>query len=101
MKTPCNSQDPSPRNIAELIAHLWKLYYAMTLDPMLAVSAEPIREAVLELEEMRRVALQVAHQEQEARSTPRARKPRKRRKTETESPAEWLRNLPAASPLKQ
>ena len=101
MKTPRNSQDPSPRNIADLIAHLWKLYYTMTLDPVLGVSAEHIREAVLELEETRRIAWQVAREEQEARSTPRARRTRKQRKTETENPAEWLRNVPAASPLKQ
>jgi hypothetical protein len=101
MKTPRNLQDQAPNNISDLIAHLWQLYYAMTLDPVLAASAEHVRNAVLELEQTRRIAWEVYREEQALRTASPRPKSKKRRKNETESPAEWLRNLPPASPLKQ
>jgi|EndMetStandDraft_5_1072996.scaffolds.fasta_scaffold145758_2 hypothetical protein len=101
MKTPRHEQDETPRNISDLIAHLWKLYYAMTLDPALAASAEHVRNAVLELEETRRIAWEVYREEQAERAAAPRRKSKKRRKNETENPADWLRDVPPASPLKQ
>ena len=101
MKTPRNLQDQSPTSISDLIAHLWKLYYSMSLDPALSASAEHVREAVIELEETRRIAWEVYREEQEARSASPRRKSKKSQKNETESPADWFRNLPPASPLKQ
>jgi hypothetical protein len=101
MKTPRNLQDQSPQSISDLIAHLWKLYYSMILDPALSASAEHIRHAVIELEETRKIAWEVYREEQEARAASPRQKSKKRRKNETESPADWLRNLPPASPLKQ
>jgi hypothetical protein len=101
MKTPRNLQDQSPRNISELIAHLWQLYSSMTLDPTLADSAEHVRKAALELEETRRVAWEVFREEQSQCGARPRRKSKKQDKDETESPADWLRNIPPASPLKQ
>jgi hypothetical protein len=101
METPRNLQIEESRNVSDLITHLWKLYYDMSLDPALAASAEHVRKAALELEETRRIAWEVYREEQAAHAASAPRKPRRRRKKETESAADWLRDVPPASPLKQ
>jgi hypothetical protein len=101
MKPLRNLQDEAPQNISDLIAYLWKLYDAMTLDPALSASAEHIRRAVLELEQTRRVAWEVYREEQAAHQPVPSRKGKKRRKQDAESPTDWLRDVLPASPLKQ
>jgi hypothetical protein len=100
MKPPRNLRDEVPRNISDLIAYLWKLYDTMTLDPALTASAEHIRRAVLELEQTRRLAWEV-YQEEQALQGGAPTKEKKRRKKDAENPADWLRDVRPASPLKQ
>jgi len=100
MKPLRNLQDEAPRNISDLIAYLWKLYDAMTLDPALTASAEHIRHAVLELEQTRRLAWEV-YQEEQAAHQAASGKAKKRPKKDAENPTDWLRDVLPASPLKQ
>jgi hypothetical protein len=113
---PFDDQDArAPESVPELIRILWSLYMAMSLDPATAEPAQHVRAAALELEQMRRMALQVCQEEQEAalagcgnrakktKSTKnakggvgRGRKSRERDK----AVLEWLRNAPPASPWK-
>ena len=101
MKPPHDPPDEQFNNIPELIGHLWDLYSAMTLDPALVGSAEHIREAVLELEKIRRAAWEVFKEERCASGVTRPATPRKTRKKRAEKDTEWLKSVRPASPLKQ
>jgi hypothetical protein len=72
---PCGSQgEVADRSVPELIKQLWQLYLDMSLDPVLADSAEHIKQAVLTLETTRRLAHQVALEGQGRRSGGKRRK---------------------------
>lgn len=101
MKPPHDPQDEHFGNIPELISHLWGLYSAMTLDPALVDSAAHIREAVLELEKVRRAAWEVCQEERDTSSALPREPSKKARKKRTEKDAEWLKSVRPASPLKQ
>lgn len=101
MKPPHDPQDDQFNNIPELIEHLWGLYSTMTLDPALVGSAEHIREAVLELEKVRRAAYEVWKEEGHASSSPHAARLKKTRKKKAAKDAAWLKSARPASPLKQ
>lgn len=101
MKPPHDPQDEYIDNIPELISHLWALYSAMTLDPALVGPAARIREAALELEQIRRAAWQVCQEGRDTQAAPPCEKVKRVRKKRTEKDAEWLKTARPASPLKQ
>jgi hypothetical protein len=101
MKPPHDPQNQPFNNIPELINHLWGLYSSMSLDPALASFAERLREAVLELERIRRAAWEVCQEERNTGAPFPGESSEKRRSKGEEEAAEWLKSLPCASPLKQ
>ncbi len=110
MKPFDNRDERAPKSVPDMIRTLWSLYMDMSLDPAMAVAASHVRSAALELEDARRVALEVSQEEgcrapaacggksKKARSSAR-RGGKSRRKDK--AAAEWLRNVPPASPWKQ
>jgi hypothetical protein len=101
MKPPHDPQNEHFDNIPELIAHLWELYSAMTMDPALVDSAAHIRKAVLELEQVRRAAWEVCQEEGGVSLAPLRAPAKKPRKKRAEQDAQWLKSVRPASPLKQ
>ena len=93
-----------PRNIPDLIRHLQGLCSGMEADPALSEPARHIRHAVLALENARRAAWEVC-QESSGNRHPcdldDILPPMQRGEELGEDAADWLRNLPPASPLKQ
>lgn len=87
-----------PKNIPELIDHLWDLYAATSSDPALEGGAAYIRQAALEFEQARRLAFEVFEEEQRAdNDAVSARKGNTETGTTGQS---WLRGAKAASPSK-
>ena len=52
--------------VPDLIKHLWTIYFEMSLDPELEAGAVHVRNAALALEHTRRVAFDVAKEQQHA-----------------------------------
>ncbi len=100
-KPPRHSPGQFSQTIPELIQHLKVLYSGMQDDPTLIESAKHIKRAVSELEAVRQAAFEVYQECLAANGRVRAGQSCECDETQREDAAEWLRNLPAASPLKQ
>lgn len=59
MKTSNCRKSHKSQPVPELIKELWNLYFEMSLDPDLEVSAAHVRTAALSLEHTRKMALEV------------------------------------------
>ena len=96
---------PSPgqfsQSVPELIQYLKVLYSDMQGDPTLVEFAKHIKRAVVELEAVRQAAFEVYQECLASNGRTRAGQSCECDQLENEDAAEWLRNLPAASPLKQ
>jgi hypothetical protein len=107
MKPGDSPHNLNTKSIPELIKQLWELYMVMSLDPVLASSADHIKQAALSLEHTRLLAFQVS--QDAARQQSRRLRRRQRRPDATataqQAPAEdvdlaWLRLAKAGSQLK-
>lgn len=63
MTNPTSKKNYKPLSVPERIKQLWNLYLEMSLDPSLEASAEHVKAAVLTLEHIRKIALDVTMEE--------------------------------------
>lgn len=101
MKPPRYAQGQFSQNIPELIQHLRRLSAGMEADPTLTEPAKHLRRAVDELETVRQAAFEVYQECLAANSRPRTERVAQADDPQGDDAADWLRNLPPASPFKQ
>jgi len=101
MKSPYAIHSQTMENVPELIAHLWKLYSDMALDPTLSESAEHIKCAVLELEDIQKAAWEVYQEESAAQGTLGHKERPNLYTKRPDDDQDWFRNLRPATTSKQ